>query len=112
MKPENEYAIYDTRAKVYTPKFLSENAETAKRQFQIAVNGEGLMGHYPEDHTLFLVGKYDYEQGTSEDVLPHECVATGLQLVEHAPLPKLDERGVIMPQSFNDNPLKKVNNDV
>lgn len=59
MSKINVYSIKDTRANADGVPFFSQNDDTAKREFAIAVNGESMMGMYPEDFDLYLEGTVD-----------------------------------------------------
>lgn len=91
MQEKMIFAIYDHKAKTYGDFYLSPNKETAKREFQIAVNGGGMIGEFPEDFTLFHIGLYQHAE--ADIISLHEdrvAVCGGLSLVveqQQAPAP-------------------------
>ena len=64
MSIKNIYAIYDQKAKAYTPPFVHATDGLAVREFQDAIkSGRTPMSEYPEDFRLFRLGHYDDETG-------------------------------------------------
>lgn len=103
MQTINVYSIYDARAKLYTIPFFSENNETAKREFQVPINAEGMMGRYPEDYTLFCLGKYEFEGGVFDSEQTPTAVAQGVQMVEADQLPEPEAPQLPFQQHPNSN---------
>lgn len=79
------FSIFDTKAKLYGQPFFSKNKETAIREFQVAVHGDGMMGKYPEDFTLYSVGRFKFETG---EIIPQapESITQGIHLVDAPPI--------------------------
>lgn len=65
------YAIYDSKARVYTVPFFCQNDEVAGRNFASAVNDHNTQfGKYPEDFSLHCIGSYDDELGELKSFPP------------------------------------------
>lgn len=68
------YSLYDQKALIYTPPFVCENDEVAKRfcitnlMRSLPANSAPLQ--YPEQYTLFCLGSWDMVEGviTSEKI--------------------------------------------
>lgn len=72
---ENAYAVYDSKAQVFTKPSFSRNDAEVIRSFsdQIAQEGNPLNKH-AEDFTLFHIGAYDPDQGLFESIEPRSVV--------------------------------------
>lgn len=60
------YSIFDNKANAYLQPFFSINADTARREFHKAVNGDGQFNRWAEDYSLFQMGCFDQDDGTWE----------------------------------------------
>lgn len=78
------YSVYDCKAKIYTLPYYSQNAETARREFSLAINGQGMIAHYPEDFTLFEMGTFKFEGGVTKLHSPPISICKGIELVDHS----------------------------
>ncbi|AXH75651.1 MAG: nonstructural protein [Microviridae sp.] len=57
-------SVYDSKAKAFAQPFFTANREIALRAFAAAVNDrELLVGKFPQDYTLYLLGEFDDELG-------------------------------------------------
>lgn len=58
------FTVYDSAARRYLEPFGAETIEVALRMFRQLVNREGHgFAKFPEDYTLFHVGRFDAETG-------------------------------------------------
>lgn len=58
------FAVFDSKAGVFSHQWNSHNAATAVRRFAEDVNNEQHpVAKHPEDFTLFEIGEYDEEKG-------------------------------------------------
>lgn len=72
-------SIYDRKAEYYLPIWLTENIETAKRQFLNLVNdSETLINKNPEDYIMFQVGVFDDRSGKVTELIHHKEIINGL----------------------------------
>ena len=76
------FSVYDARANYYLQPFFSRTAQTAAREFGIAVRDEGTMfNRHPADFTLVEIGDFDEEIGRVDGV-QHVVVASAEALME------------------------------
>ena len=60
-------ALYDVKAKLYSPPTLADSSAAACRMFQdLALDNKTLVGAHTEDFQLYHVGFYDLESGHIE----------------------------------------------
>ena len=58
------FAVYDSKAEVYTPPFYMVKTPEAIRAFAYQVNQPGNdFNRFPADYTLFEIGAFDNETG-------------------------------------------------
>jgi len=77
------FTIHDSKAEAYLQPFFSANIETARREFATAVNKEGQFNRWSEDYSLFYLGQFDQNEGTTtlETSPKHICNAITLKEV-------------------------------
>lgn len=62
------YSVFDTKARVFLPPWISLNDDTARRDFAGAVNQHGhQFNRYAADYILFRIGNYDDLTGITEN---------------------------------------------
>ncbi len=84
------YRVYDQKSQTYGELFTSVNDETAKREFQIAINSKnGMMAKYPEDFMLMEVGIDNQDLG-SITAVNERAIVNGMHLVIAAPPPPFE----------------------
>lgn len=72
------FAVYDSKAAVYSQPFFSQSAASGIRAFEHVVNDrEHAFGRNPEDYTLFQIGEWDDVAGALIPAAPAP-VALGL----------------------------------
>lgn len=60
------FAVYDSKAGVFAQPFFTHNSATATRGFADQVNkADTQFNNHPEDYTLFLLGEYDDQKGST-----------------------------------------------
>lgn len=74
------FTIFDSKAEAYLQPFFSENAETAKREFGAAVNGEGNFAQFAEDYALFELGEFSQEFGNFDLCLAPKHICNAITL--------------------------------
>ena len=80
--------LFDRKAEYFLPIWLSDNDQTAKRQFvNLVKESDTLINKNPEDFILFKVGKFDDKSGKVKEIIHHVELANGLFLKNE----KIDE---------------------
>lgn len=80
------YSVYDKKAALFAPPFLSANDDTAKRDVQnLIARGGSIISDFPSDFDLFLIANFN---DSSACVQPLDnplfiCSALALIEVEH-----------------------------
>lgn len=65
------FAIFDSKAQVFAPPFVSETLGTAERMFSELVNDPKTTVHsYPDDFIMYQVGTMDDYTGELRSVTP------------------------------------------
>lgn len=83
----NMYAIYDSKAEIYTTPMHFRNDAEALRQFsQEANNPESKLNKFSQDYSLFLLGEYDDDFARFEIREAPKCVAKIHELINNAPI--------------------------
>ncbi|AXH73810.1 MAG: nonstructural protein [Microviridae sp.] len=78
------FSVYDSKSLTYCPPFLSTNAQTAKRDFSIAViDPTSAISKAPEDYTLYDIGTFDSDSGLVNPASPPVYICSALQFKEH-----------------------------
>ncbi len=76
------FAVFDSKAGVFTPPFTAPNRTVALRYFKGTVDDkETTMGKFPEDFSLAFIGYYEDMNGIVDPAGP-EIVANGTHLVD------------------------------
>lgn len=58
------YAIYDSKAAVFSQPFFTQNNEVAIRSFSVTANDpQSNVSRFPADFSLHHIGEYDDETG-------------------------------------------------
>lgn len=74
------YAIYDSKAEAYMQPFFVRNDGEALRGFMDGMDNEQSPFHkWPQDYTLFKLGRYDDETGKIDACTPIS-LGNGLEL--------------------------------
>lgn len=61
---KNLYSVYDSKAKTFCNPFVSQNDQTALRDFAYAANDVSTpIGQHPTDYSLFRLASFDDESG-------------------------------------------------
>lgn len=77
------FSVYDSKAKVFAPPFISINDLTAVRDFHRAANDpDSNIFLYPTDYTLFKIGTFDDSTGVITVIDVHENFGLASQFVE------------------------------
>lgn len=64
---KNVYSLFDKKAKLFTPPFVSDNVQTARRSLMLPVNElESFLGMYPDDYEVYDLGTFDDSTGKIE----------------------------------------------
>lgn len=65
------FAVYDTKARVYSNPFVLGHVDLACRAFAEAANNpNNNIGKYPEDHILYHIGRFDDVTAGFESIQP------------------------------------------
>ena len=73
--------VFDRKAEYFLPIWLSENDETAKRQFiNLVKESETMISKNPEDFIMFKVGKFDDKSGQVKEIVHHVELINGLTM--------------------------------
>lgn len=73
--------LFDRKAEYYLPIWLTENDETAKRQFHNLVkDSDTMIAKNPEDYIMFKVGKFDDKTGQVKEIIHHVEIVNGLTM--------------------------------
>lgn len=73
------YSIRDRKTGFYPPT-CDQNDASAVRNFEYAVNKEGLINYSPQDFDLYKIGYFDVESGHIEIVSPIEMLTTAIDV--------------------------------
>lgn len=73
------YCYRDNKANDFSPPMITQNEETAKRDFDYRLHNDKSMGFSPNDFDLYYVGTFDTANGQIEGILP-EFVVNGAEL--------------------------------
>lgn len=91
------YSLFDFKAQQFTPPFLANSDEEAKRIVALTVRGAAntLLAQYPADFTLFRLAEWDAGAGKVSPLEVRESLDTVLQIVSELlksakPLPAND----------------------
>lgn len=82
----NLYSIFDVKTSVYGPLMSFQNDASAIRSFQeMLISGDknSMLALYPTDYMLFVVGKFNQENGQLEGVMP-TMVISGTECITNA----------------------------
>lgn len=73
--------LFDRKAEYYLPIWLTENDETARRQFHNLVkDSDTMISKNPEDYIMFKVGKFDDKRGQVKELIHHVELINGLMM--------------------------------
>lgn len=76
----NAYAVYDSKAQVFTKPTFARNDSEVTRSFADQINQEGNpLNVHSEDFTLFHIGVYDQETALFESIEPRS-IATAISV--------------------------------
>lgn len=75
------FAIYDSKAQVYSAPFMCSHVGEATRSFMDAVNDKGtLLNRHPEDYTLFEIASFDDCTAKYESLPTPKSLALAIEL--------------------------------
>lgn len=85
MGPETKlYTIYDKKSGTWDKPFAARTHGEAERMFaQVLNGGDSLLSQYPDDFSLWFVGKYDSTTGIIQGE-KHQLIGEGAQFLRPA----------------------------
>ena len=80
------FSVFDSAAGAYLQPFFAPTVESAIRSFRQSINSDGPFSQFPEDFTLFSIGKFDGATGQVAGFEPHS-LGVALTFVQSPMLP-------------------------
>lgn len=77
------YSVYDKKADMFGPLFLSNNDETAKRDVQnLLQNPNSTLSQFPGDFDIMLLGNFNDSTGVLQPMDHPLLICNTLRLIE------------------------------
>ena len=76
------YSVFDKKAVSFSPLFIAQNDEVAKRMVSVSLLDDTMLSHSPSDFALYHLGEFDTNTGNVSGISPVNIVCEVLSLIE------------------------------
>jgi len=76
------YSVYDKKALSFSPLFIAENDDVAKRIVFMSMASNTMLSSSPSDFSLYRLGEFDSNNGNVSGISPVMLVCEVLSLIK------------------------------